>query len=211
MLRTADPTAEERAMAARELKTRLDWIVRQLDELNAQGVSDGDAWKYIRFCERKPTRRKLDARPGVMLALDAYAERSVISHRRLMRAICISELALRLSRDEASFEHAIRAADTARGDDYLKSQWALADLRDKVGAARNERSRWQAAYCALAWDADVWPVPERGRARSEGLAKLYRTSVEELRLRDLNREQLRLRNSEPVAHAEPPARTMSAR
>lgn len=209
-VRAESPTPAELALAARQLKGKLDWIVEQLDSVNAKGKTDAEAWNWIHWAERKPNRKSLDQTPGVIQAITVFCERSVVDFRRLLRACVLSTLALEHVRGRIRAEHAIRDAARARQDDHLTASGTIEELRSKVSAARNERSKWQAAYCVLAWDGDVWPRPETARARSSALARLYRESVSELKTREINRRNLRQRNEVTVAHTEPEAARMGA-
>lgn len=180
--RKTPPTPEELAEAARELESRLRWIVEQFDKANARGVSDEEAWQEIRVRERRYHRTA--ATPGLVLAVHAYAQRSIIPRWRWFRAASISYVCLQLVRGEIHVQQALEEASLQRGDDALSDRWIAAELKAKLANARTERAAWQAVYCMLAWDADVWPAPDRARGRSEALARLYRGAQEYLALRD---------------------------
>lgn len=166
------------ARAARLLKGHLDWIVEQLDTLEARGYPPDGAWPALQMMERRFPSGFV-RRHGALVAIEAYAEHSTNPRWAFFRAMQLARLALAAVRGSMTIDAAMRGAEEARGDEALRDE--SENLRAAVakGPGRTEPSRWQAAYNILAWNADVVPRPDHTRGQRGDLRKLYETVVHE--------------------------------
>jgi hypothetical protein len=173
-VRYLPPTSEELALATRSLHESLAGVVASFDRMNALGIGDAEAWERIRFIQPDSKRVNGSKVSGPELAIRAYAERSVLEGKRKSLGRYIGELALALARGERQADDVLREAITIRADGFLEADASLAKLRKAVKSARNETTRWRAAYNILAFDAEAWPLPDTARARRDGgLQELY--------------------------------------
>ncbi len=167
----AAPTPSDLATAARDLHTKLTWVIGQLDALQRAGMAPGAAWSKLQFTERRSTRKRHPKVPSVVVAVRDFAERAIVDVRREMLGFQIANRSLELARGEVEAQTALATVRALRGDGGPKGA-ALHDL--KTISQRSVPEKWKAAYRILAAGADVWPLPDTGRRGLRGdTKKLY--------------------------------------
>jgi hypothetical protein len=173
-LRTDPPTPAEMVRAARSLGAKLNYMNKCFDDAIAAGMTESQAWQTVEGWQRAPSRPGLRAETGTRLALLAYAERTTLEDNRKLLAMTINSLALALVRGEITAAEALDYASASRADDYLEQPGIPAALEGVIRNSRKlERSKWQAVFNILAWDADVWPRPDTKSGLRGELKKLY--------------------------------------
>lgn len=186
--------------AARELYRDLGSFIAHLDKATALGMTDEQVWEGARFgrlwpkadverfqvrggkawfahVEKSPTRSTVGREPAILQAIRIKAVRSVQDTNRLLRGRALGRLALRLVTGEISAVQAMPHVRAERGDNEVK----LADLRramalktsDSGGRTRSESTRWRAVYYLLAFNVDVFPVPDSRRGLRGDVQELY--------------------------------------
>lgn len=148
--------------AARRLHLVLQHIVEQLDK--------GRPWSDLKFKEARSTRKRHSKTPAVVEAIALFAERKIVDGRRKMLGMLVAGLALDLAREKIKPSEAL---EEFRRRERVDAASSASELRGTLAALRSESAKWKAAYCLLAKDADIWPLPDTRRGLRGDLERLY--------------------------------------